>query len=83
MNGFGKGGFEDIEKEGWELRGKGLFWEFELGEMRGEELGKGIGKEVREGVWEDEIDDMWKVMVVDIGGEKVELLVKLGEDYMV
>ena len=83
LNAFRKAGFRDLEKQGCQFRGKGVFSEFELGEISPEEFRKAIRKEVSEALSDHEIDDMWNLMLLDIPREKLDLLLKLREHYMV
>ena len=48
LNAFRKAGFQDIEKQACQFRGKGFFSQFELGEISPEEFRKAIRKEVSE-----------------------------------
>ena len=68
---------------GMPVRGKGFFSQFELGEISPEEFRKAIRKEVSEALSDHEIDDMWNLMLLDIPREKLDLLLKLREHYMV
>lgn len=83
LNAFRKAGFRDIEKQACQFRGKGFFSQFELGEISPEEFRKAIRKEVSEALSDHEIDDMWNLMLLDIPREKLDLLLKLREHYMV
>ena len=83
LNVFRKAGFQDIEKQACQFRGKGFFFQFELGEISPEEFRKAIRKEVSEALSDHEIDDMWNLMLLDIPREKLDLLLKLREHYMV
>ena len=83
LNAFRKAGFQDIEKQACQFRGKGFFSQFELGEISPEEFRKAIRKEVSEALSDHEIDDMWNLMLLDIPREKLDLLLKLREHYMV
>lgn len=83
LNAFRKAGFRDIEKQACQFRGKGFFFQFELGEISPEEFRKAIRKEVSEALSDHEIDDMWNLMLLDIPREKLDLLLKLREHYMV
>lgn len=83
LNAFRKAGFQDIEKQACQFRGKGFFFQFELGEISPEEFRKAIRKEVSEALSDHEIDDMWNLMLLDIPREKLDLLLKLREHYMV
>lgn len=83
LNAFRKAGFRDIEKQACQFRGKGFFSQFELGETSPEEFRKAIRKEVSEALSDHEIDDMWNLMLLDIPREKLDLLLKLREHYMV
>ena len=83
LNAFRKSGFRDIEKQACEFWGKGFFSQFELGEISPEEFRKAIRKEVSEALSDHEIDDMWNLMLLDIPREKLDLLLKLREHYMV
>ena len=83
LNAFRKAGFQDIEKQACQFRGKGFLPLFELGEISREEFRKAIGKEVSEALSDHEIDDMWNLMLLDIPREKLDLLLKLREHYMV
>ena len=83
LNAFRKAGFRDIEKQACQFRGKGFFAQFELGEISPEEFRKAIRKEVSEALSDHEIDDMWNLMLLDIPREKLDLLLKLREHYMV
>lgn len=65
------------------VQGKGFFSQFELGEISPEEFRKAIRKEVSEALSDHEIDDMWNLMLLDIPREKLDLLLKLREHYMV
>lgn len=82
LNAFRKAGFRDIEKQACQFR-KGFFSQFELGEISPEEFRKAIRKEVSEALSDHEIDDMWNLMLLDIPREKLDLLLKLREHYMV
>lgn len=82
LNAFRKAGFQDIEKQACQFRGKGFFSP-ELGEISPEEFRKAIRKEVSEALSDHEIDDMWNLMLLDIPREKLDLLLKLREHYMV
>ena len=83
LNAFRKAGFQDIEKQACQFMGKGFFSQFELGEISPEEFRKAIRKEVSEALSDHEIDDMWNLMLLDIPREKLDLLLKLREHYMV
>ena len=83
LNAFRKAGFRDIEKQACQFRGKGFFSQIELGEISPEEFRKAIRKEVSEALSDHEIDDMWNLMLLDIPREKLDLLLKLREHYMV
>lgn len=83
LNAFRKAGFQDIEKQACQFRGKGFFFQFELGEISPEEFREAIRKEVSEALSDHEIDDMWNLMLLDIPREKLDLLLKLREHYMV
>ena len=83
LNAFRKAGFRDIEKQACQFRGKCFFSQFELGEISPEEFRKAIRKEVSEALSDHEIDDMWNLMLLDIPREKLDLLLKLREHYMV
>ena len=83
LNAFRKAGFRDIEKQACQFRGIGFFSQFELGEISPEEFRKAIRKEVSEALSDHEIDDMWNLMLLDIPREKLDLLLKLREHYMV
>ena len=83
LNAFRKAGFQDIEKQACHFTGKGFFSQFELGEISPEEFRKAIRKEVSEALSDHEIDDMWNLMLLDIPREKLDLLLKLREHYMV
>ena len=83
LNAFRKAGFRDIEKQACQFRGKSFFSQFELGEISPEEFRKAIRKEVSEALSDHEIDDMWNLMLLDIPREKLDLLLKLREHYMV
>ena len=83
LNSFRKAGFRDIDKQACPFRGKGFFYQFELGEISPEEFRKAIRKEVSEALSDHEIDDMWNLMLLDIPREKLDLLLKLREHYMV
>ena len=83
LNAFRKAGFRDIEKLACQFSGKGFFSQFELGEISPEEFRKAIRKEVSEALSDHEIDDMWNLMLLDIPREKLDLLLKLREHYMV
>ena len=83
LNAFRKAGFQDIEKQACQFRGEGFFSQFELGEISPEEFRKAIRKEVSEALSDHEIDDMWNLMLLDIPREKLDLLLKLREHYMV
>lgn len=83
LNAFRKAGFRDIEKQACQFRGKGFFSQFELGEISPEEFREAIRKEVSESLSDHEIDDMWNLMLLDIPREKLDLLLKLREHYMV
>lgn len=83
LNAFRKAGFRDIEKQACQFRGKDFFSQFELGEISPEEFRKAIRKEVSEALSDHEIDDMWNLMLLDIPREKLDLLLKLREHYMV
>lgn len=83
LNAFRKAGFQDIEKQACQFRGKGFFSQCELGEISPEEFRKAIRKEVSEALSDHEIDDMWNLMLLDIPREKLDLLLKLREHYMV
>ena len=78
LNAFRKAGFQDIEKQACQF-----FSQFELGEISPEEFRKAIRKEVSEALSDHEIDDMWNLMLLDIPREKLDLLLKLREHYMV
>ena len=80
LNAFRKAGFRDIEKQACQFRGKGFFSQFEISP---EEFRKAIRKEVSEALSDHEIDDMWNLMLLDIPREKLDLLLKLREHYMV
>ena len=77
LNAFRKAGFQDIEKQACQFRGKGFFSQFELGKISPEEFRKAIRKEVSEALSDHEIDDMWNLMLLDIPREKLDLLLKL------
>ena len=83
LNAFRKAGFQDIEKQACQFRGKVFFSQFELGEISPDEFRKAIRKEVSEALSDHEIDDMWNLMLLDIPREKLDLLLKLREHYMV
>ena len=83
LNAFRKAGFQDIEKQACQFRGKGFFSQFELGEISPEEFRKAIRKEVSEALSDHEIDDMWNLMLLNIPREKLDLLLELRERYMV
>ena len=83
LNAFRKAGFQDIEKQACQFSGKGFFSQFEFGEISPEEFRKAIRKEVSEALSDHEIDDMWNLMLLDIPREKLDLLLKLREHYMV
>ena len=96
LNAFRKAGFRDIEKQACQFRGKGFFSEqvrqmqgngvfsrFELGEISPEEFRDAIRKEADESLTDRKIDDMWNLMLLDIPREKLDLLLKLREHYMV
>lgn len=65
------------------VQGKRFLSQFELGEISPEEFRKAIRKEVSEALSDHEIDDMWNLMLLDIPREKLDLLLKLREHYMV
>lgn len=83
LNAFRKAGFQDIEKQVCQSRGKGLFSQFELGEIRPKEFRETIRKEANESLSDRKIDDMWNLMLLDIPREKLDLLLELREHYMV
>ena len=83
LNAFRKAGFRDIEKQACQFRGKGVFSRFELGEISPEEFRDAIRKEADESLTDRKIDDMWNLMLLDIPREKLDLLLKLREHYMV
>lgn len=83
LNAFRKAGFQDIEKQVCQFRGKGLFSQFELGEISPEEFRETIRKEVGGSLSDRKIDDMWNLMLLDIPREKLDLLLELRGRYMV
>ena len=83
LNVFRKAGFQDIEKQVCQFKGKGFFSLFELGEISPEEFRSAIRKEASESLTDRKIDDMWNLMLLDIPREKLDLLLKLREHYMV
>lgn len=83
LNAFRKAGFQDIEKQVCQFRGKGFFSLFELGEISPEEFRSAIRKEASESLTDRKIDDMWNLMLLDIPREKLDLLLELREHYMV
>ena len=83
LNAFRKAGFQDIEKQASQFRGKGFFSQFELGEITPEEFRETIRKETCESLSDRKIDDMWNLMLLDIPREKLDLLLELRERYMV
>ncbi len=83
LNAFRKAGFQDIEKQVCQFKGKGFFSLFELGEISPEEFRSAIRKEASESLTDRKIDDMWNLMLLDIPREKLDLLLELREHYMV
>ena len=80
---FAKLGFQDIEKQVCQFKGKGFFSLFELGEISPEEFRSAIRKEASESLTDRKIDDMWNLMLLNIPREKLDLLLELRERYMV
>lgn len=58
LNAFRKAGFQDIEKQVCQFKGKGFFSLFELGEISPEEFRSAIRKEASESLTDRKIDDM-------------------------
>lgn len=83
LNAFRKAGFQDIEKQVCQFRGKGLFSQFEAGEITPEEFRDTIRKETSGSLTDRKIDDMWNLMLLDIPREKLDLLLELRSHYMV
>lgn len=83
LNAFRKAGFQDIEQQVCQFRGKGLFSRFELGEISPEEFREAIRKEAGDTLSDRKIDDMWNLMLVGIPREKLDLLLDLRGRYMV
>ena len=65
LNAFRKAGFQDIEKQVCQFKGKGFFSLFELGEISPEEFRSAIRKEASESLTDRKIDDMWNLMLLD------------------
>ena len=72
-----------IKESGIAKNGEKVSFPIELGEISPEEFRKAIRKEVSEALSDHEIDDMWNLMLLDIPREKLDLLLKLREHYMV
>ncbi|MCD7926972.1 HAD-IA family hydrolase [Bacteroidaceae bacterium] len=83
LNAFRKAGFQDIEQQACQFRGKGWFSQFELGEISPEEFRNAIRKETSESLSDRKIDDMWNLMLLDIPRQKLDLLLELRGHYMV
>ena len=63
LNAFRKAGFQDIEKQASQFRGKGFFSQFELGEITPEEFRETIRKETCESLSDRKIDDIFNLTV--------------------
>ena len=83
LNAFRTAGFTNIEEQVRQMQGNGVFSRFELGEISPEEFRDAIRKEADESLTDRKIDDMWNLMLLDIPREKLDLLLKLREHYMV
>ena len=83
LNAFRTAGFTNIEEQIRQMQGNGVFSRFELGEISPEEFRDAIRKEADESLTDRKIDDMWNLMLLDIPREKLDLLLKLREHYMV
>lgn len=83
LNAFRKAGFQDIEKQVCQFRGKGLFSRFEQGEISPEEFRHTLRKKAGKPLTDSKIDEMWNLMLIGIPREKLDLLLELREHYMV
>lgn len=83
LNAFRTAGFTDIDQQVCQFRGKGLFSQFEKGEITPEAFREAIRKQTSQSLTDRKIDDMWNLMLLDIPREKLELLLDLRGRYMV
>lgn len=84
LDAFRKAGFQDIEKQACQYGGKGIFSQFELGEITPSAFREAVRKKVSEPLGDDyKIDAMWNLMLRDIPREKLDLLLELRGRYMV
>lgn len=83
LNAFRTAGFDNIEQQVCQFRGKGLFAQFEKGEITPETFRKTIRQETSQSLTDRKIDDMWNLMLLDIPREKLDLLLELRGRYMV
>lgn len=83
LNAFRTAGFDNIEQQVCQFRGKGLFAQFEKGEITPETFRETIRQETSQSLTDHKIDDMWNLMLLDIPREKLDLLLELRGRYMV
>lgn len=83
LDAFRKAGFRDVEKQVCQSEVKGLFSRFEVGTITPEEFREAIRKDSDTPLTDCEIDAMWNLVLLDIPREKLDLLLKLRERYMV
>lgn len=83
LRAFREAGFQGIEKQVCRFRGEGLFLQFETGRISPAEFRDAIRKETGNSLTDRKIDDMWNSMLSGIPREKLDLLLKLRERYMV
>lgn len=83
LNAFQAAGFTNIGQQVCPFKGNGVFALFEKGEITPEAFREMVRQQTSQSLTDRKIDDMWNLMLLDIPREKLELLLKLRERYMV
>ncbi len=83
LDAFRKVGFHDIGKQARQFERKGVFSQFERGEITPMVFREAIRVETTWSLTDSEIDYMWNLMLINIPREKLDLLLELRARYMV
>lgn len=83
LNAFRAAGFAHIDQQVLPFRGNGAFASFEKGEITSEAFREMVRRQTDRSLTDRKIDDMWNLMLLDIPREKLDLLLRLRERYMV
>lgn len=81
LNAFRKIGFNDIDAQLQTYERDGIFQMYELGEMTTDEFRMAIREKSNVTLTDLDIDNLWNLMLVKIPSEKLDLILKLRNNY--